>query len=55
MCRRSFSTAGIALPSGITSVGITTAGESEKLRLLEVIVGRTARKWMDGRVILPAA
>jgi 2-methylaconitate cis-trans-isomerase PrpF len=35
------------------SVGITTSGEKENLRLLEVVVGRTARKLMEGRVFLP--
>jgi 2-methylaconitate cis-trans-isomerase PrpF len=35
------------------SVGATASGEKENLRLEEVVVGRTARKLMDGRVYLP--
>ncbi len=53
LCRPSSSTVRIAHPSGIMSVGITSSGEKENFRLLEVIVGRTARKLMDGRVFLP--
>jgi len=53
LCRPSSSTVRIAHPSGIMSVGITTSGEKENFRLLEVIVGRTARKLMEGRVFLP--
>jgi 2-methylaconitate cis-trans-isomerase PrpF len=53
LCRQSSSTVRIAHPSGIMSVGITTSGEKENLRLLEVVVGRTARKLMEGRVFLP--
>ncbi len=55
LCRPSSSTVRIAHPSGIMSVGITTSGEKENFRLLEVIVGRTARKLMEGRVFLPMA
>jgi 2-methylaconitate cis-trans-isomerase PrpF len=53
LCRQSSSTVRIGHPSGIISVGITTSGEKENFRLLEVIVGRTARKLMEGRVFLP--
>jgi 2-methylaconitate cis-trans-isomerase PrpF len=53
LCRHSSSTVRIGHPSGIMSVGITTSGEKEHFRLLEVIVGRTARKLMEGRVFLP--
>ena len=53
LCRPSSSTVRIAHPSGIMSVGITTSGGKENLRLMEVIVGRTARKLMEGRVFLP--
>ena len=55
LCRPSSSTVRIAHPSGIMSVGITTGGGKENLRLMEVIVGRTARKLMDGHVFLPMA
>ncbi len=55
LCRPSSSTVRIAHPSGIMSVGITTSGGKENLRLMEVIVGRTARKLMEGRVFLPMA
>jgi 2-methylaconitate cis-trans-isomerase PrpF len=55
LCRQSSSTVRIGHPSGIMSVGITTSGEKENVRLMEVIVGRTARKLMDGRVFLPEA
>jgi len=37
------------------SVGISTTGEKENFRLGEVVVGRTARKLMDGHVFLPEA
>jgi 2-methylaconitate cis-trans-isomerase PrpF len=37
------------------SIGITTKGEKGKFRLLEVVVGRTARKLMEGQVFLPEA
>jgi 2-methylaconitate cis-trans-isomerase PrpF len=53
LCRQSSSTVRIGHPSGIMQIGITTSGEKENLRLQEVIVGRTARKLMDGRVFLP--
>jgi 2-methylaconitate cis-trans-isomerase PrpF len=53
LCRQSSSTVRIAHPSGIMSVGITTKGEKGKLRVMEVVVGRTARKLMEGRVFLP--
>jgi len=53
LSRHSSSTVRIAHPSGIMSVGITSSGEKENFRLLEVIVGRTARKLMDGHVFLP--
>jgi 2-methylaconitate cis-trans-isomerase PrpF len=54
LCRQSSSsTVRIGHPSGIMSVGITTSGEKEHFRLAEVIVGRTARKLMEGRVFLP--
>jgi 2-methylaconitate cis-trans-isomerase PrpF len=54
LCRQSSSsTVRIGHPSGIMSVGITTSGEKENFRLTEVIVGRTARKLMEGRVFLP--
>jgi len=53
LCRKSSSTVRIGHPSGIMSVGITTSGEKENFSLMEVIVGRTARKLMDGRVFLP--
>jgi methylitaconate Delta-isomerase len=55
VCRQSSSTVRIGHPSGIMSIGITTSGEKDNLRLQEVIVGRTARKLMDGRVFLPEA
>jgi 2-methylaconitate cis-trans-isomerase PrpF len=55
LCRQSSSTVRIGHPSGIMSVGITTSGEKEHFRLTEVIVGRTARKLMEGRVFLPEA
>ena len=55
LCRKSSSTVRIGHPSGIMSVGITTSGEKENFNLVEVIVGRTARKLMDGRVFLPVA
>jgi 2-methylaconitate cis-trans-isomerase PrpF len=55
LSRQSSSTVRIAHPSGVISVGITTSGEKENLRLLEVVVGRTARKLMDGNVFLPVA
>jgi 2-methylaconitate cis-trans-isomerase PrpF len=55
LCWQSSSTVRIGHPSGIMSVGITTSGEKENFRLREVIVGRTARKLMDGRVFLPEA
>jgi 2-methylaconitate cis-trans-isomerase PrpF len=54
LCRQSSSTVRIGHPSGIMSIGITTSGEKENFRLLEVIVGRTARKLMEGCVFLPA-
>jgi len=54
LCRQSSSsTVRIGHPSGIMAVGITTSGEKENFRLMEVIVGRTARKLMEGRVFLP--
>ncbi len=53
ICRQSSSTVRIAHPSGIMSIGISTKGEKGKFRLLEVVVGRTARKLMDGHVFLP--
>jgi 2-methylaconitate cis-trans-isomerase PrpF len=53
LSRQSCSTVRIAHPSGIMSVGITTEGERGNFRLMEVIVGRTARKLMEGRVFLP--
>ena len=53
LCHQSSSTVRIGHPSGIISVGITTTGEKENFRLMEVIVGRTARKLMDGHVFLP--
>jgi 2-methylaconitate cis-trans-isomerase PrpF len=37
------------------SVGISTTGEKENFRLGEVVVGRTARKLMEGHVFLPEA
>jgi 2-methylaconitate cis-trans-isomerase PrpF len=55
LCRQSSSTVRIGHPSGIMSIGITTSGEKENLRLQEVIVGRTARKLMEGHVFLPEA
>jgi 2-methylaconitate cis-trans-isomerase PrpF len=55
ICRQSSSTVRIAHPSGIMSIGITTKGEKGKFRLLEVVVGRTARKLMEGQVFLPEA
>jgi 2-methylaconitate cis-trans-isomerase PrpF len=55
LCRQSSSTVRIGHPSGIMSVGITTSGEQENFRVAEVIVGRTARKLMDGHVYLPEA
>jgi 2-methylaconitate cis-trans-isomerase PrpF len=55
ICRHSSSTVRIAHPSGIMSIGITTKGEKGKFRLQEVVVGRTARKLMDGQVFLPEA
>jgi 2-methylaconitate cis-trans-isomerase PrpF len=55
VCRQSSSTVRIGHPSGIMQVGITTSGEKENFRLMEVIIGRTARKLMDGRVFLPGA
>jgi 2-methylaconitate cis-trans-isomerase PrpF len=55
LCRRSSSTVRIGHPSGVMSVGITTSSEKENFRLMEVVVGRTARKLMDGRVFLPEA
>jgi 2-methylaconitate cis-trans-isomerase PrpF len=53
LCRPSSTTVRIGHPSGIMSVGITTSGEKENFCLMEVIVGRTARKLMDGHVFLP--
>ena len=53
LSRHSSSTVRIGHPSGIMSVGITTSGEKESFRLIEVVVGRTARKLMDGNVFLP--
>jgi 2-methylaconitate cis-trans-isomerase PrpF len=53
LSRHSSSTVRIAHPSGIMSVGITMSGEKGKSRLVEVVVGRTARKLMDGCVFLP--
>jgi methylitaconate Delta-isomerase len=53
LCRPSTSSVRIGHPSGIMSVGITTSGENQNFRLSEVVVGRTARKLMDGRVYLP--
>jgi 2-methylaconitate cis-trans-isomerase PrpF len=55
LCSQSSSTVRIGHPSGIMSVGITTSGEKENFRLTEVVVGRTARKLMDGHVFLPMA
>jgi 2-methylaconitate cis-trans-isomerase PrpF len=37
------------------TVGITASGENANFRLSEVVVGRTARKLMDGHVFLPEA
>jgi 2-methylaconitate cis-trans-isomerase PrpF len=53
LSRHSSSTVRIAHPSGIMSVGITTKDEKGNFRLMEVVVGRTARKLMDGHVFLP--
>jgi 2-methylaconitate cis-trans-isomerase PrpF len=53
LCRPSSSCVRIGHPSGIMSVGITTTGEKENVGLTEVVVGRTARKLMDGNVFLP--
>jgi 2-methylaconitate cis-trans-isomerase PrpF len=53
VCRPSACTVRIGHPSGVISVGATTSGEKANLRLEEVVVGRTARKLMDGRVFLP--
>ena len=53
LCRPSASMVRIGHPSGIISAGITTSGEKENFRLTEVVVGRTARKLMDGIVFLP--
>jgi 2-methylaconitate cis-trans-isomerase PrpF len=53
VCPKSSSTLRIGHPSGVMSVGATASGEKENLRLEEVVVGRTARKLMDGRVYLP--
>jgi methylitaconate Delta-isomerase len=53
LCRPSSSMVRIGHPSGIMSVGISASGENENFRLCEVVVGRTARKLMDGRVYLP--
>ena len=53
LCRPSSCTVRIGHPSGIMSVGITATGENEKFRLGEVVVGRTARKLMDGQIYLP--
>jgi 2-methylaconitate cis-trans-isomerase PrpF len=55
LCRQSSAAVRIGHPSGIMSLGITTSGEKEDFRLAEVIVGRTARKLMEGRVFLPEA
>ena len=55
LCQQSSSTVRIGHPSGIMSVGIHTSGENENFRVAEVIVGRTARKLMDGHVYLPEA
>ncbi len=55
VCPKSTSTLRIGHPSGVMSVGATASGEKENLRLEEVVVGRTARKLMDGRVYLPEA
>jgi 2-methylaconitate cis-trans-isomerase PrpF len=55
LSRHSSSTVRIAHPSGIMSVGITTKGEKGNFRLMEVVVGRTARKLMDGHVFLSMA
>lgn len=51
--RSSGSTVRIGHPSGVISVGATTSGEKVNLRLEEVVVGRTARKLMEGRIFLP--
>ncbi len=53
LCRQASSTVRIGHPSGIMSVGIATSGDKENFRLTEVVVGRTARKLMDGHVYLP--
>jgi hypothetical protein len=55
LCRSSSSTVRIGHPSGIMTVGITTRGENKNFHLSEVVVGRTARKLMDGLVFLPEA
>jgi len=55
LCRASSSEVRIGHPSGIMAVGISTNGEKEHFRLSEVVVGRTARKLMDGHVYLPEA
>jgi 2-methylaconitate cis-trans-isomerase PrpF len=55
LCRHSSSTVRIGHPSGIMQIGIATSGEKENLHLQEVVVGRTARKLMDGHVFLPEA
>jgi methylitaconate Delta-isomerase len=53
LCRESTSTVRIGHPSGIMSLGIAARGQNENFRLAEVIIGRTARKLMDGHVFLP--
>ena len=53
VCLKSSATLRIGHPSGVLSVGATASGGKDNLRLEEVVVGRTARKLMDGRVFLP--
>ena len=53
LCRQASSTVRIGHPSGIMSVGIATSDQKENFRPTEVVVGRTARKLMDGHVYLP--
>ncbi len=52
LCRQCSSTVRIGHPSGIISVGVAMSEEKDGLCLREVIVGRTARKIMEGQVSL---
>lgn len=52
LCSGHSATLRIGHPSGVMSVGATARSENKKLRLEEVVVGRTARKLMDGCVYL---